>query len=246
MKKCIVVGFLLLTSACGAATPTPIASFFPTSTVPPSPIPATAAPRPTSTPEPSPTPFPRLFTENFNASLAGWAILQAGNDSVPNVKIENSHLTLEMDSPYTWLYAIYGAQDYDNVRINAQFTNRALTPASGGVICRYSEDQGWYEFNISADGTYNVLLGRWLSAGVTDYLPITDGSSKAIQPSGAVQKIGLVCSDTTLSLYINGTLIRNLDVSSYSLSIGKVGVAASSFENSPIVVGFDSVTISEP
>jgi len=37
-----------------------------------------------------------------------------------------------------------------------------------------------------------------------------------------------------------------VDVSSYELTEGKVGLAASSFENTPIVIGFDSITISEP
>jgi hypothetical protein len=246
MKKLILLGFLILTSACQPATPTPAPSFFPTSTPLPTPIPATAAPEPSSTPAPSPTPFPRLFTEQFDGSLAGWVILQAGNDGVPNIKTEGSRLILQMDFPYTWLYALYGAQDYADVRIDAQFENRALTPSSAGLLCRYSEEAGWFEYNISADGTYNVLYGRWLSVGIAEYLPITDGTSKEIQPSGATQKIGLICSDSTLWLYINDTLIRQVDVSRYELTEGKVGLAASSFENTPIVIGFDSVTLSEP
>jgi hypothetical protein len=151
-----------------------------------------------------------------------------------------------MDSQYTWLYALYGAQDYDNVRIDTEFENRALTPASAGLICRYSDNGGWLEYNISSDGTYNVLYGKWLNTGIADYLPITDGTSKEIQPTGTTQKIGLTCSDTTLSLYVNDKLIRKVDVSHYALTEGKVGIAASSFENTPIVTAFDQVRISEP
>jgi len=151
-----------------------------------------------------------------------------------------------MDSPYTWLYALYGAQDYDNIRIDTQFTNRALTPASAGLMCRYSEEKGWFEYNVSADGTYNVLFGRWLSVGVVEYLPITDGTSKEILPTGTTQTIGLTCADATLWLYVNEALIRKVDVSSYDLKEGKIGLAASSYENTPIVVGFDWVTVSEP
>jgi len=151
-----------------------------------------------------------------------------------------------MDSPYTWLYALYGAQDYSDVRIDAKFENRALTPASIGLICRYSEEKGWFEYNVSADGTYNVLYGRWLTVGIADYLPILDGSSNEIQPSGATQTMDLTCSDTTIWLYINEKLIRKVDTARYGLTGGMVGIAASSFENTPIVVGIDSITISEP
>ncbi|MDX1377815.1 MAG: hypothetical protein R3307_03110, partial [Anaerolineales bacterium] len=115
MKKSLLIGFLLLTSACQTSTPTSEPSLFPTETPPPaSPtsIPASATPEPTLTPEPTPTPLPRHFTNQFDTSLAGWVILQAGNEAVPNISTENSTLRLQMDAPYTWLYALYSPFDY--------------------------------------------------------------------------------------------------------------------------------------
>ncbi len=247
MKK-FIIGCLILITACQTATPTPIPTFFPTETPPPTPIPATVTPQPTAsqTLEFTPTPFPRFFTDEFDSLLAGWAILQAGSDSVPNVKTENSNLILQMDSPYTWVYVIYGAQDYEDIRIDAQFTNQAGSPTSIGLMCRYSEADGWLEYNVSTDGNYNVLYGHWLANGIADYLPILSASSNAIQPSGASQEIGLICSDMILSLFVNQNLIRRVDVSHYELTNGKVGIAASSFENAPIVAAFNWVKVSEP
>jgi hypothetical protein len=246
MKKFLMLGCLILISACQPATPTPLAPLFPTATVPPTLIPATATPQPTPTLEFTATPFPRFFTDEFDASLAGWVILQAGSEAVPSVKNENSNLILQMDSPYSWAYAIYGAQDYENIRIDAQFVNQAGSPASIGLICRYSETDGWLEYNVSTDGTYNVLYGQWLATGVADYFPIVTGSSSAIQPSGAAQEVGLVCSGTTLSFFIDQTLIRNIDVSRYELAQGKVGITASSFENAPVIAAFNWVKVSGP
>jgi hypothetical protein len=37
-----------------------------------------------------------------------------------------------------------------------------------------------------------------------------------------------------------------VDVSRYELTSGKVGVTASSFENTPVIAAFDWVRISEP
>src|SRR6266545_2976567 len=91
MKK-LLIGCLILITACQQATPTPVAPLFPTETPPPTPIPITDTPAPTPTLEPSPTSFPQFFTNEFDSSLAGWAILQAGNDSAPNVNTENSRL----------------------------------------------------------------------------------------------------------------------------------------------------------
>lgn len=245
MKRLLLFGLILLTS-CQPAVATTVAPLFPTATVSPTSIPPTNTPAPTPTLEPTLTPLPRLFTNEFDSSLAGWVILQSGSDSVPNVKTENSSLILEMDTPYTWSYAIYGAQDYGNIRIDARFVNQAGSPAAIGLLCRYSEMDGWFEYNISTDGTYNVLLGKWLANGIADYQPILSGSTNAIQPSGTPQEIGLICSDTTLSLFIDQTTIRRVDVSRYELAQGKVGITVSSFENTPVTAAFDWVKVSAP
>ena len=250
MKKILLIGCLILITSCsspsGEQTETPAPAPSSTATVPPTPIPFTDTPAPTATPAPSPTPFPRFFTDEFESSVAGWVILQAGGESVPNTKTENSNFILQMDSPFSWLYAIYGAQDYTNVRIDAQFTNQAGSPASMGLICRYSEEAGWFEYNVSTDGSYNLLYGSWLAVGIADYLPITDGVSNLIQPSGAPQLIGLTCSDTALALYVNGAIVRNVDVANYGLTEGRVGITASSFENTPVIVALERVIVSEP
>jgi hypothetical protein len=246
MKKFLILGCIFLITGCQSATPTPAAPLFPTQTPLPTSIPLTDTPAPTATAEFTATPFPQFFTTQFDSSLAGWVILQAGNEAVPNIKNENSRLSLQMDAPYTWIYVLYGALDYDSVHVETRFVNHALTPASMGLICNYSETDGWLEYNVSSDGTYNVLFGKWLSNGVADYLPILDGSSAQIQPSGSEQQIGMTCSNGTLALYINGNLIRNVEVSRYERLNGKVGVTGASYENVPVIASFDWVTVSQP
>lgn len=246
MKK-LLIGLLLLVTACQpAATPTPVASLPPTETPLPTQVPVTDTPSPTLTPEPTMTPLPRFFTTEFDLSLAGWVMLQAGNEASPNVTTESGRLLVQMDSPYTWVYSLYGPEDYDTVRVDTKFVNNAMSPASAGLVCRYSETDGWLEYNVTTDGTYNVLYGKWLANGVAEYKPISDGSSSAIQQSGMEQQIGLICNGTTLTLLINETVIRTVDVGRYELGDGKVGIAASSYENTPVVVSFDWVKVSEP
>ena len=246
MKKFLFIGCLLLITACQPATPTPAPLPSPTATLPPTPMPVTDTPAPAPTIASSPIPFPRFFTNEFDSALDGWAILQAGNDFVPMIKTENSALILQMDSPYSWSYAIYGAEDYANVHVETKFENRGGSPSSVGLICRYSEENGWFEYNVTTDGTYNLLYGQWLTTGVADYLPITDGSSNLIQPSGAPQQISLLCFDTALTLSISGTVVRSVDVARYELVEGKVGITAASYENTPIIAALDWVTVREP
>jgi hypothetical protein len=249
MEK-LLIGCLLLLTACQPTTTTPVALPPSTITIPvtqtPTVVPGTDTPAPTPTAELTPTPLPRHFTNEFDSPLEGWTILQTGSDTAPKIQAKNSILTLQMDSPFTWVYAVYGAQDYESVRIDAQFTNQGGTPSSIGLLCGYSESDGWLEFNVSTDGSYNVLYGQWLASGIADYLPIWSGPSGAIGASGTPQEVGMVCSGTTLSLYINLQNIRNVDVSRYELPGGKVGLTASSFENTPIIAAFDWIRVSEP
>src|SRR5215510_9665875 len=98
MKKLLLIGYLILITACQPATAsqTPEPSLFPTAAPRPSPLPVTVSPEPSPTLELSPTPFPSFFTEQFDFIPAGWVMLQAGNEAVPNIKAENSNLILEM------------------------------------------------------------------------------------------------------------------------------------------------------
>jgi hypothetical protein len=246
MKKLLLFGCLILITACQPATPAPDSLPSATATILPTPIPVTHTPAPTATIALSPTPFPRFFTNEFDSPLDGWSILQAGIDFVPNVKTENSSLILQMDSPYSWVYTVYGAQDYVDVHIETRFENRAGSPSSVGLLCRYSVENGWFEYNVTTDGTYNLLYGKWLATGIADYLPITDGSSNLVQPSGAAQQIGMTCSGTTITLSINGTIIRSTDVSRYELTNGNIGITVASYENIPIIAVMDSMNVSEP
>jgi hypothetical protein len=247
MKKLLLLGWIFL-AACQPATVPPTATLPSTDTVPPSQTP----PPPTNTPEPTPTvtftptPLPRLFTNEFDAPLAGWTILQAGSNAVPELKTENSALLFQMDSPFTWGYAIYESQEYEDIRIDARVTNLAGSPASMGLVCHYDESQGWLEYNLLTDGTYNVLYGQWLAEGVAHYLPVLSASSPAIQPSGTAQEMGVICSAGTLYLFIDQTLIRTVDASRFALAGGNVGITASSFENTPVIAAFDWVQVSEP
>lgn len=242
-RSLLLIGCLILVSACQPATPTPQASLFPTETPLPTPIPVTDTPAPSPTPEPTSTPFPQFFTTEFDDSLAGWVILQAGNEATPNIALESSRLIIQMDAPYTWVYALYGTHDYDTVTVQTKFVSNAMSPASMGLICRYSDTEGWFEYNVTTDGTYNLLYGKWLSNGVAEYLPILDGTSNLIQQSGVEQQIGLVCAGSTATMSINGTVVRSADVSRYELVNGKVGVTASSYENTPVIASFDWVTV---
>ena len=56
-----------------------------------------------------------------------------------------------------------------------------------GLVCHYDEQDGWYEFNISNDGTYNLLYGQWLAEEIARYTPILNDTSERIEVGNATE-----------------------------------------------------------
>ena len=249
MRKFMFIGLFFLT-ACQSVTlePTPTPQATLTRTIPTT-VPATVTPTIVPSPAVTLTPPPpeRYFREEFDTVSSYWSTLYASGDFT-HVEIlnENSELTFELYSPVTWLYAIYGAFEYEGVHLETHVESRGSEVNSMGLVCDYDEKEGWYEFNISNNGTYSVLYGQWLAEGIATYTPILDDTSDQISRGNSINEIGLSCNENVVQLYINGKLIRNLNVEYIGLTGGKVGISLGSFEETPVILSFDWVQISEP
>jgi hypothetical protein len=255
MKKLLSVGFFLLTACLSPsggqvvpAEPSPAPEATATRVIPTT-VPATVAPTIVPSPTATVTSLPpeRYFTEEFDATPAYWSTLYASGDpGRVDILNNNSTLTFELYSPNAWLYAIYGAYEYDSVHIKTLIENLGSDLNAMGLVCSYEEQAGWYEFNISTESTYNVLYGQWIAEGIARYTPILNDTSDRIATGNAINEIGLDCYENILQLYINGKLIRKLNVEHIGLTGGKVGLSLGSFEEAPVILAFDWVKVSEP
>ena len=239
-----LIGLLLTACNPSAATPIPQVGFpSPTEPSQTSPGPATATQTFTPIPTFTSTPYPMYYTEEFNSDFNGWTSFQTGGSGVPNVRTENSLLRVDITSPDTWYYAIQNAHEYSNVTIRAQVE---WNPGgSMGLVCYYNESQGWYEFNIASDRSYNILFGQWLAKDIARYTPIATETTDYLETGNLKDEIGLTCQGNNLLLYINGKLFRKLDVSHYGLTEGRIGITASSFDQLPMTAFWDWVAVSE-
>ncbi|MFZ5818509.1 MAG: hypothetical protein ACOYYJ_01300 [Chloroflexota bacterium] len=243
MQRSLLIGLLLLT-ACQAATPAPTAT---TVRLPPTPPPAsvtaTLTPSPTFTPEPP----PRFFTEEFERAPAYWTTLYASGDPAKaDLFHRDGKLVFELYEPNTWLYAISGAHEYEAVHLEARVESSRSEANAMGLVCHYSEQNGWYEFNLSSDGAYALLYGQWLAEGIARYTPIRSEASDRIARGSAVNELGLDCYEDIVQVYINGKIIRKVDVSRFGLAGGRVGIAAASFDDLPVILAFDWFKVNEP
>jgi hypothetical protein len=230
---------LLLSSiflfGCEPARTTPLPS---TQTIAPSPE-ATSTLEPTLTPVPA----PRDFTEEFNLPSPYWTSF--GTNAIePDIQLQNGFMVFNLDRANDWADTIYNAQSYQDVRVEAQVEVRSGSDGTVGVVCRYSQTNGWYEFNIYADQTYMLMYGQWLAPGIVRYIPLRHTGSEKIR-DGANQ-IGLVCRENTLTPYINNVRMVVYEDNRVGLKEGNIGLTASSFADVPFIAAFDWVKVSEP
>ncbi|MCA2002999.1 MAG: hypothetical protein LDL51_14135, partial [Chloroflexi bacterium] len=206
MKKLfLLLGCLVLNSACQSVSATAQAEPAPTSVFTPQPT-ATIPSTSTSTPAPTSTstPAPLFFTDDFNADNGAWTSFQTGGAELPLARFDGGLLKISFSTAHTWYYAIRNPREYADVFVRAKFSG---APAGSlGVLCRYDESKGWYEFNAASDGSYSVLFGQWLGEGIAQYTPIALDKSPYLKAGVLDYEIGLLCKGDTLALHINGKL----------------------------------------
>jgi hypothetical protein len=198
------------------------------------------------------TPVPpvsrRFFIEDFNASVSDWkTFVTRGELNQLNASVDGGYYIFELLERQVWGYALYTPETYADVRLDVVADNRGANDNNVSLVCRYSEDEGWYEASIANNGKYWIYYGKWDDNGTTaSYAIAADGGSTAIRTGKDVNTYTLICKGRTISLMINGKEIRTVDDNLWVLRDGQVGVGVSSFTQLPIKVEFDSVEISEP
>ncbi len=114
------------------------------------------------------------------------------------------------------------------------------------LICRYSDEDGWYEANIGNDGLYNIFVFDARKQPKGGYDMLASGGSNAIKQGKDVNAYGFSCNDKKLTLWINGTEVTQIKENNYALREGNVGFGVSSYESLPVIVEFDEFTIDQP
>lgn len=220
------------------------------------PLPTSAPPTAFASPVPD-TPTPKVnkfFTEEFDGDLSDWSdfLVNGRSSAITNqvfndvsLRLENGSYLFDVDHGYIWAYSMYEPFEYADVRVDALTQNEGANNNNVSLICRYSEKEGWYEFNIANNGLYWILYAHPNVNGVINYDLLADGGSTEIESGKKANEYTIICKGNKLSLYINRNLIKEITENIFVLDKGKVGVSVSSFELSA-KVSFDWVKISQP
>ena len=98
---------------------------------------------------------------------------------------------------------MYDEYTYDSVQLDLYAENRGKNTNNISLVCNYSDRDGWYEFNISNGGLYDILVYSEIDG---DYFRLQSGGSTNINMGRATNLYTAVCDGNYLALYINGYL----------------------------------------
>jgi len=258
MYRFLLVSFILIilmTTSCnlelGVTIPTLTLVPFPTLTEAPSTPASTMVPSATITPIAIPTVAPtstveiQNITEEFDGTIDAWSyFLVRGDESDMQIYTGDGKLTFEVNKDETYVYAAYKKYNYSDVHIEVLADNRGESNTNNiGMFCRYSEEGGWYEFNINSTGFYYIYYVD-SSTGKYIFNTIGKGASLSINTGKASNQYAAICQGDQLSLIINGKEMK--PVYDTTLEKGLVGISVSTVNVYPVVVDFEWVSISEP
>jgi len=183
------------------------------------------------------------FVEEFDNNLEYYTdFLTSGDASDVNIYTENGKLYISLEDYNVYYYLLYEPYTYGNVRVDAEVVNQASNNNEVSLICRYSDDLGWYEFNITSGGLWRILYYDNVIA--KQYQLIANGGSTDIRMGRDTNTYTAICEDRNLSLYINGNFVKTVE--DKNLDRGLVGLGISSFDAYPVMMNVPWMEISVP
>ena len=188
----------------------------------------------------------QFFTEEFDTDNGNWDFnvvknTDTADTSKAKAEIINGVFDFAIDGKFLTIYSFYLPYEYENVKIDLRAENLGTNDNQINIICRATEN-GWYEFSIANSGLYVIYA---VESG-KGYRKLHDGGSTKIKAGKEFNEYSVICNDRTLSLFINGVETRVFEENEYAFRKGLAGIGVSSFNNLPVEIQIDSVTISEP
>ncbi len=164
---------------------------------------------------------PALLSDNFLSDAYGWNL--QGSPGNYAVTLGNGGLTLEIDQHNLLWELLPGERVYSNFifTVNAVLSRGDQNDGYGvyirGTANQASDLATYYRFELYGDGSYAIFKGMLDTSGHSTSTKIVDYTlSPAIQKQGKLNHIMIIAQGATLSLIVNGQLLKAISDRSYA------------------------------
>jgi hypothetical protein len=187
-------------------------------------------------------PFPEgvLFQDEFSSKKGCWDT--ANSDSGSTAYLDGQY-QIAVNSTQFDVWGNPGLSFAEDISIEVDAT-KTSGPDSGdyGIICRYQDEQNFYQFMVTADGFYGILMvvnGSQQIISSEDLL-----ETETVIQGNASNHLRADCIGETLSFYVNGKLVATVNDSTFTK--GDVGLFAGTFDDAGVVAVFDNFKVLKP
>lgn len=179
-----------------------------------------------------------LLQDSFDNAASGW---DHANDFSGIMDYDNGVYRIQVNMGNTNMWATPSRTftdariEVDVVKIGGPETNRA------GIVCRVN-GYDLYFFIITNNGYYAV--GKTINRQSTLLGQTAFAQSNAIKTGLAINHLRADCAGPTLSFYVNGFLVSQVNDS--TLKTGEVGVTVGTFDEAGVDMVFDEFIVLQP
>ena len=178
-----------------------------------------------------------LFRDDFSDTGSGW---DRHTDADGSTDYDNGQYLIQVVDANADFFANPG-NDYPGdiiIEVTAEKIG-GVDDNNFGIICRYQDPGNFYDFMISSDGFYTAVK-------TVNFEPEFIGSSRweqssAIHIGDTTNTIRVECVGYAFRLYANGTLL--LEVQDSTFSGGDVGLIAGTFDVPGTIIAFDDFVV---
>lgn len=184
--------------------------------------------------------FDSSFEDDFSDELGGWP---NSGDQDGFTGYHNGTYRMLVSSKNKTVWVTPGANFADvSIQVDATKVGGA-DDNDFGLICRAQDLDNFYVALISSDGYYSFFYSS--SGDGFEFIDMEDWqASEAIIQGNATNHLRLDCIGNTLSLYVNGELVAEVEDS--NLTSGDIGLMASTYDIPGTDILFDDLSAESP
>ena len=180
-----------------------------------------------------------LFMDDFSDHENGWKV-SVTNTGIVHYDQDTFRIMILEDNADYWstpgINVKDSISDVDAVKVTGPGNNLF------GLVCRWSDQNNYYAFQVSSDGYYGILRVQNGERKV-----ISDNSlqtTNLIRYGEKINHLRADCVGNTLSLYVNWNKVA--EVNDDTFTAGDVGLIASSLGEAGTDVRFDNFIVLAP
>ncbi len=162
-----------------------------------------------------------LFADTFKNNASGWSL--PADPGKFSISLANGSLVIEDDSNELLWEPLPGNKTYGDftLSVDAMLAQGDQTNGYGfyirGASVQNSEMATYYRFELYGDGSYAIFKGTVDANGNPTYAKLVNYTlSSAIQKQGIMNYISITAKGSSLSLTVNGQVVKTLTDAGYT------------------------------